>query len=264
MIYSIANQKGGVGKTATAFSLASGLTERGYKVLAIDLDPQSNLTRTLGEVQGSTILDVLTERISTRNCIIKGEICDYISSTPLLAGIDIELERAGKGNWKEQRLKWSLEEVLKDYDYIVIDTPPTAGTLMYNALTVSDRVIIPLEASKYSIDGLKRLLKDCNEVKEATNKNLVIDGLLISRYRKSALKDTAIESIIEGAQTLGTRVYKTYIREAVALEEAITFKKSPFVYAPKSKVVEDLNNFINEIAEPKKGKNKTNTPTSKK
>lgn len=255
MIYTIANQKGGVGKTATAFSLASGLTARGFKVLAVDLDPQCNLTRTLGEVASATILDILTERISTRNAIQEGSICNYISSSPLLAGIDIELERAGKGNWKEQRLKWALEEVIKDYDFIVIDTPPNAGTLMYNALTTTNKVIIPLEASKYSIEGLSRLLQDCREVKGATNKDLIIDGLLISRYRKSSLKDQVIENIREQAEVIGTKVYKTTIREGVALEEAITTKQSPFIYAPKSKVVEDLKDFIDEL-EPGKPKKK--------
>jgi len=206
-IVAIINQKGGVGKSTTAEALLAGLSLKGYKTLAIDLDAQGNLTYSTGATtEGATALGILTGEVKAKEAIQQTKSGDIIASNKALAGADAFISDTGK----EYRLKEALETISGDYDYIIIDTPPALGILTINALTACDSVIIPAQADIYSIQGIEQL-----------------------------------------AEKLGTKLFKTTIREAIAVKEAQISQESLYSYAPRAKVAEDYTNFIEELLKEK-------------
>lgn len=245
-VIAVVNRRGGVGKTATAHALGAGLRERGFKVLFVDLDSQSNLTFDLGaKAQALTTMEVLTGTASAEEAIQKTQGGDIIPASPSLAGADITIEGTGK----EYRLKEALEDV-KGYDYIIIDTPPALSVLTINALTSADLAVIPAQAEIHSLQGISLLNEAIEAVKRYTNPKLKIAGILITRYAGRAILSKQMkESLQERAEELKTKVFNTPIRECIAIKEAQAMQRDIFTYAPKSNATEDYNAFIEELLE---------------
>lgn len=245
-IYAIMNQKGGAGKTTTAEALAAGLTLKGYKVLSIDLDAQRNLSYSArADADGATILGVLTGEVKAENAIQETETRGFIiPASKALSGADAVITDTGK----EYRLREALEPIKDNYDFIIIDTPPALGIVSINALTACDSVIIPAQADIYSLQGIEQLAETMKPVKKYCNRRLKIAGILLTRYSPRSVLSRDIAELAERiADTLDTKLYKTTIREAVAVREAQIKRRSLFSYAPKAKVTEDYSNFIEEL-----------------
>lgn len=246
MILSVASQKGGVGKTTTAYSLAAGLHARGYSTLLIDLDPQCNLTYTAGaDPQGAacSVYDIMQGKAAAAKAVYAAPEGDIIPGSYALTGADREFVKRGS----EYTLKRALEALRARYQYIVIDCPPTLGILTINALTASNAVLIPLTANVMCLQGLAQLNNAIQNVRQYSNSALTINGLLLTRYRQAIIsRDTkdAIESV--GAQ-IGARLYNTVIREGIAVTQAQDARQSLFTAAPKAKVTADYNAFIDEF-----------------
>jgi len=240
---SVLSAKGGVGKTTTALALGAGLRKRGYKVLFVDLDPQANLTYALGttgdESERASTFDFLTSGASTP---IKD---DVIISTPQLATAEQELSKTGR----EYRLRKALEPVKNQYDYVVIDTPPSLGILTVNALTASDSVIIPAQADIFSLQGITQIKETIEAVKEYCNHSLNVKGILLTRFNKRVVIGKYLTDMIKKyADTLETRLFNTKIRECVAIKEAQARKTDIFTYAPNSNGATDYKDFIKEYS----------------
>ena len=251
-VIAIINQKGGVGKSTTAYALLSGLTFKGFRVLAIDLDAQGNLTHTSG---ASSITREKDEPPRTARELLKGEITakeaithtqngDIIPSHIGLTGADSFITQTGK----EYKLKEAIEGLQGYYDYIIIDTPPTLGILTINALTACNKVVIPAQADIYSLQGIGQLNDTIQPVKKYCNPDLQIAGILLTRHStRAVLNRQYTELISQVAQSLKTKVFKATIRDAIAVKEAQAKQQSLFTYAPKAKVTEDYRAFIDEL-----------------
>lgn len=244
-VIAVINQKGGVGKSTTAEALAAGLTLRGFRVLAIDLDAQGNLTYTFSaDNTGATVLQVLTGEAAASETIQKTPCADVIPASKALAGADAYIKDTGK----EYRLKEALEGVAEQYDYIIIDTPPALGILTVNALTACESVIIPSQADIYSIQGIEQLTETMKPVKKYCNPALSIEGILLTRHNpRSVLGREVEEMLAELAERLGTKLFKTTIREGIAVKEAQISRQSLYEYNPRAKVTEDYNALIDEL-----------------
>lgn len=247
-IITLANQKGGVAKTSTALALASGFSDRGDKVLAIDLDPQGNFSFSCGvellEVE-HTIYDVFKGTASAESAIIPTTLdYDLIPGGLNLAGADMDFTQTGR----EFMLVETLQSIKQNYDYIIIDTPPTLGILTVNALTASDAVVVPMAADVYSLQGLSQLNGLITNVRRYCNKDLTIAGLLITRFNGRQNLSKALSQQIEtSAEQLGTKVFNTRIRESVAIREAQLLHSDIFKEAPKANATLDYNDFIDEL-----------------
>lgn len=244
-IVSIINQKGGVGKSTTSQSLAAGLSLKGYKVLLIDMDSQGNLSFSVGaDKESVSTLEVLKRQASAEEALQHIGNLDIIPASISLAGADMQLTEMGK----EYRLKEAIEPLKKGYDYIIIDTPPALGILTINALTASDSVIIPAQADIYSIDAIGQLYGTIRAVKQYTNKDLTITGILLTRFSDRTVLSRDLANMIQGtAEQLGTRLFNSTIREAIVIKEAQASKTDIFAYAPKSKVAADYMGFVEEF-----------------
>lgn len=248
MIIAIGNQKGGVGKTTTAVSLATGLKSQGFNTLLIDLDPQCNATDTYhAQIDGvATLYDVLCESEPTENAIQATEIGNIIACDPALAKAEKLLDGVGR----ESRLKECLESIKLQYDYIILDTPPTLGILLVNALTAADRLIVPVYADRYSLYGLTQLSETLTTIYKYTNPDLLVAGLLLVKYNsRTRLSRDMTESLAQLAQTMKTEVLKTRIRESTATKEAQAMRQSIFDYAGKSTTAQDYKMLIDELRE---------------
>lgn len=245
-VITVANQKGGVAKTTTTASFGYELANRGFKVLLIDLDPQGDLTyyfnceaddeaKTMYNVLcGSDSIEAVTKKINNNLFLAPSDL--------LLAGAEQEMNRTGK----EYKLKESVE-VLKDYDYIIIDTPPALGILTVNAFTAADEIIIPSNAGVFSTKAFVQLANTMQGVKKYFNSNLGIGGILITRYNPQTKISKAIRDMAEQmASQLNTKVFKTYIRTAIAVEEAQYEQVIIDDYNVKSTVAQDYKQFVDE------------------
>lgn len=255
----IATQKGGTGKTTTTQTLGIGLHRKGFRILFVDLDPQGNLSYTLrADPKGPTAYDILTGIATAREAIqnipakepngkhaVKNSQSgvSVIPSSPLLSNVDLKLKKAGK----EYLLKKALEPIKEDYDYIIMDTPPSLGILTVNALVAGDSVIIPSQADIYSLQGIGQLYGAIKTVRQYANTALRIEGILLTRYNnRSVLSRDLAELIEETARQLDTFVYKAVIREGIAIKEAQASRQDLFRYAPRSKAAMDYQKFIEE------------------
>lgn len=240
-IITIANQKGGAGKSTTAHAIGAGLRREGRKVLFVDLDAQANLTATMNATRANrTALDLLkgTPAAQTIAATPSGDI---IPASPFLALADQQIKGA-------DRLKKALQPIAGRYDYIVIDTPPALGVLLVNALSAADYVIIPAQADPYSLQGIGQLMDTIAEARRKTNPRLQLGGIVITRHSaRSILARDMVELMQETAAKHGTKVYKTPIREAIACKEAQAMKQDIFSYAPKSNPAQDYAALLEEI-----------------
>lgn len=244
----IANQKGGVSKTTTATAIASGLKQKGYKVLLIDTDPQGNASDTYkAKIEGEpTLYDLLCNNEPIRDCIQKTVAGDIIAADPLLSQAENMLNKTGK----EHILKKAAQPILNEYNYIIIDTPPTLGILLLNALTFANILIVPITADRYSLQGLSQLTETVDAVKEYTNPSLKIAGLLLSKYNnRTNLSREVAEGMPQIAEKMSTIIFNTSIRESIAAKEAQATRETIFSYAPKSTTAQDYLTFIDELLE---------------
>ena len=243
------NQKGGVGKTTSAAALAAGLTNRGYKVIAVDLDPQCNFCLSSGVDLLSlekTLYDVFKGDAQVDDVIVPGLGYSIIPGGLALAAADMEFTQTGR----EYMLSEALEGVSERFDFAVIDTPPTLGILTTNALTAADGVIVPLTADVYSLQGLAQLNGLIRNVKKYSNRGLQIYGLLLTKYNDRQNVSKALRDQIEAAAIqLETKVYKTAIRESVAVREAQLLHSDFLKEAPSAKAAIDYEAFISEFVE---------------
>lgn len=244
-VIAVTNRRGGTGKTVTAHALTAGLFLRGYNTLCIDLDSQTNLTFDMGaDAEGLTIMDVLTGEATAQEAIQHTERGDIIPGSPELATADIVF--TGKG--KEYRLRDAIEAIKSDYDYIICDTAPSLGIMVVNALTASDSAIITAQAEIHSLTGIGQLNETIKAVQKHTNKDLVIEGILITRYYSRAIISRDMkQNLLEVAQLLNTKVFSQPIRECVAIREAQAMQTDIFTYSPRSNASADYNALIDEV-----------------
>ena len=241
----IINRKGGVGKTATAQALGAGLIRKGFKVLYVDLDSQTNLSYGLeADAVGFSSMDVLTGNTKALDAIQHTQQGDIIPASDDLAGADAVIKDTGT----EYRLKEALEELTSIYDYVIIDTPAALGTLTVNALTAERSVIIPVQADIYSLQVIGQLQQTIEAVKKYCNPSLYIRGILTTRYNgRAIISKDMLSNLEEAAAQLNTILYKTPIRECISIKEAQASQQDIFTYAPKSNAAKDYSAFIDEF-----------------
>lgn len=245
MIYAIANRKGGVGKTATARALCCGLASRGYRVLAVDADGQRNLTDAFEtdafetDADRATLYEVLTGAASATEAVQSTEGgVNIIPASYQLELLDAEADSM-------TLLRNALATLRDNYQYIVIDTAPSAGILTLNALAAADRLIIPCCADAESLEGLRQIAGLVRGVRSADNPSLVIDGVLLTRIKRSRLTDTMAALISAEAAEMETAVYDAQIRESVAVKVTYALRKP--IASRKSNAAADYDLWINEV-----------------
>ena len=233
-IISIANQKGGVGKTTTSVSLSAILAKKGKKILMIDMDPQGNGTSGLGIDKNVkfSVYDVIIDDVEIENTIKKTEIenLDVCPSNINLAGAEVELVDMEE---REQRLKSKLDKIKEKYDYIIIDCPPSLGSVTLNAFTASDSVLIPVQCEYYALEGLGQLINTINLVKKHLNKSLYIEGALLTMY--DARTNLSNQVVKEVKRYFEDKVYKVVIPRNVKLSEAPSYGMPITLYDKRSK-----------------------------
>lgn len=241
----VINHKGGTGKSTIAAYTAQGLAKRGNRVLVIDTDHQQSLSDIVGiEGEAPSIMDVLEGKADISDAIKKAGIIDAIPSDERVALADIDI----KGTGKEYRLKESLSPIADSYDYVVIDVAPHLGIMAINALTASDACIIPAPAEHLGLKGVLQLQKTLDRVRKKANPNLQIAGILLSRTNnRYAVGHSLAEVMKQAASIMNTRLFNTTIREAVAIKDAQAQGRSLYDVAPKAKVTQDFNEYIDEL-----------------
>ncbi|MGA4466801.1 sporulation initiation inhibitor protein Soj [Bacillus bombysepticus] len=246
-IIAIANQKGGVGKTTTSVNLGAGLAQVGKKVLLVDIDAQGNATTGVGIEKSELdqcIYNVLVEDADVQEVIQKTatENLDVLPATIQLAGAEIELVPTIS---REVRLQRALQPVRDEYDYIIIDCPPSLGLLTINALTAADSVIIPVQCEYYALEGLSQLLNTVRLVQKHLNKNLAIQGVLLTML--DARTNLGIQVIDEVKKYFRDKVYRSIIPRNVRLSEAPSHGKPIMQYDAKSRGAEVYIDLAEEV-----------------
>lgn len=245
----IANQKGGVGKTTTAINLSAALAESGKKVLTIDLDPQGNTSSGLGIDKGSltsTVYELMIGEATLFECIQKNvfENLSVLPSNVDLAGAEIELIGIEE---KEYILKKYVDIIRDDYDYIIIDCPPSLNTLTVNAMTTADTVLVPIQCEYYALEGLTQLIHTINLVKKRLNPYLEIEGVVFTMY--DARTNLSLQVVENVKENLDQTIYKTIIPRNVRLAEAPSHGKPITIYDPKSSGAEGYRALAEEVIE---------------
>lgn len=248
-VFCVANQKGGIGKTTTATALASILNEIGHKTLLIDADPQGNSTDTYRALSKDTatlydvILDI-EDPLPIMEAIQKKDTGDIIASDPLLKEADTKFPNDGDEYF---RLKEAVDN-LSGYEYVVIDTAPVDNKLLKNCLVAADKVIIPITADRYAIQGLADLNRTISTQKKRNNKNLEIAGLLLIRYKKNQKLAKEVKNALEKiAAQMHTKVFDTTIRESAAAQKAQAERTTLIRFDPESTTAIDYKKFTEEL-----------------
>ena len=243
----VANQKGGVGKTTTSVNLSAALGTAGKKVLLIDLDPQGNATSGVGIDKMSdvtSIYDVLIDETNIKDAIIKTEFknLSVIPATTSLAGAEIELVSIDD---RETRLKQRVAEIKDEYDFIIIDCPPSLGLLTLNSFVCTDTILIPLQCEFYALEGLSQLVQTIRQVKKSLNKEIDIEGILLTMFDgRTNLSNQVADEI---KKYYPDKVYKSVIPRNIRLSEAPSYGQPINVYDKHSKGAIAYKNLAKEL-----------------
>ena len=247
-ILAIANQKGGVGKTTTSVNLGASLAEMGFRVLVVDLDPQGNATTGLGvnarEVEGS-IYDVIMSDAAVEDCIEPTSLKNLfvVPATIDLAGAEIELVPAFS---RELKLRRALNEIKDDYDYILIDCPPSLGLLTVNGLAAADDVLVPIQCEYYALEGLSQLIRNVSLVRTNLNPTLDVRGIVLTMYdARTKLADQVEQEV---RRHFGRTVYLTVIPRTVRLSEAPSFGQPIILFDPTSRGAVAYRELAKEVS----------------
>ncbi|WP_294149010.1 ParA family protein [uncultured Clostridium sp.] len=243
----IANQKGGVGKTTTAINLSSCLAEAGQRVLTIDFDPQGNATSGLGLEKGQiedTVYEMMLGDCTFEDCLQQDvqEDLDVLPSDSNLSGAEIELLDIEN---KEFVLKNHLDRVKDDYDFIIIDCPPSLSLLTLNALVAADTVLVPIQCEYYALEGLSQVLRTINIVKRKMNSSLEMEGVVFTMY--DARTNLSLEVVENVKSNLNEKIYKTIIPRNVRLAEAPSHGMPINIYDSKSTGAESYRLLAAEV-----------------
>ncbi|RLE19422.1 MAG: hypothetical protein DRJ50_12215 [Actinobacteria bacterium] len=234
-IVAIANQKGGVGKSTTAINLGAGLAYQGERILLVDLDPQGNTTSGLGidrsAIEYSTY-DLLVEDVAVDDVIEPSSVRDLfvVPATIELAGAEIELVSMFS---REARLGKALEPIAEDYDFILVDCPPSLGLLTVNGLAAADEVLIPIQCEYYALEGVSQLMKNIQLVQRSLNPQLNIEGVLLTMY--DGRTTLAADVVAQVREHFGDTTYRTVIPRTVRLSEAPSYGEPIEAYDPMSR-----------------------------
>ena len=246
-IIAVANQKGGVGKTTTAINLSACLAEKNKKVLTLDMDPQGNTTSGLGVDKNqaeNTVYELILDESELSDCIYSSvmENLSVIPSNINLSGAEIEL--IGFEN-KEYLLKSKLDMIKDNYDYIIIDCPPSLNLLTINAMTAADSVIVPIQCEYYALEGLSQLIHTIELVRDRLNKDLVMEGVVFTMY--DARTNLSLQVVENVKDNLQQNIYKTIIPRNVRLAEAPSYGQPITMYDPRSTGAESYRLLAEEV-----------------
>lgn len=246
-IIAIANQKGGVGKTTTAVNLSACLAVKNKKVLVIDIDPQGNTTSGLGVDKNSiskSIYDTIINQVPIKETLCKTQIDGLLLSPSNinLAGAEVELVSVIS---RETRLKDALEEVSGDFDFIIIDCPPSLGLLTINALTAANTILVPIQCEYYALEGLSQLMNTVKIVQKHLNKTLRVEGVVLTMF--DARTNLSIQVVEEVKKYFGNKVYRTIIPRNVRLSEAPSYGLPIILYDSRSKGAECYMELADEV-----------------
>ncbi len=248
-IIAVANQKGGVGKTTTTINLSACLAEKGKKVLTIDIDPQGNTSSGLGIDKNNlenTIYELMIGECKMEDCLLVN-IIDNLSLIPSnvnLAGAEIELIGIEE---KEYILKKEIDKIKDNYDYLIIDCPPSLNTLTVNAMTTADTVLVPIQCEYYALEGLSQLIHTINLVKQRLNPNLDIEGVVFTMF--DARTNLSLQVVENVKSNLKQTIYKSIIPRNVRLAEAPSHGLPINLYDPKSAGAEGYRDLADEVIE---------------
>ena len=247
MIITVANQKGGVGKTTTAINLSAAVANKGFKTLLINLDPQANSTMSYVDPRTITksMFDVLvSEEMAFKDVIVGTQLPNLSLAPSKIALAKLESKLIGELDGPF-RLKDKINDAQGEYDYIFIDTPPTLGMITVNALVASTHVLVPIQSSYFALEGTDDLLETIEKIKARPNPNLQLLGVVITMHdRRTTLARDIHEQI---GQVFGERLFNTVITKSIRLEESPAYKESIFTFAPKSSGAMEYYSLSEEI-----------------